>query len=436
MLRSIAVMIAMTLAVAPRLAGAQALCDSIVLRLPAPRADAPKEVQKAMSAQTDFENFRCRHLPPPKEVDVPVAARGARPACPEPVGVACYWYSHVDPPAEPKVIGDRRDQLIARLNTVAAHLPGDYWTSEQLVRYLDQAGRSDSALTAARACRATGWICDALVGFALHELGRYANADTAFAKALAKMSPDDRCNWRNIDLLLDEETRLWYQQLPCTSPTRIAFEDRAWFLSRTLYSVEDNDSRTEHYARKMMEMMLRDAPDVAPLADYRQLVLRYGWPRNWTMFDVRSSPFGRPGAGLSISALGEGRGLGVCRTCNGGAGSASPRGDGSKERDQLLHYEPAPAYRFVPSGAVLENPTSASATDWTAQDPPLPARYAPPYARSLSALDHQAAMFKRGDSAVVVVAYNAADVEALDDGVLTSAPVISRQKGYRSRATA
>jgi hypothetical protein len=241
------------------------------------------------------------------------------------------------------------------------------------------------------------------------------------------MAPDDRCGWRNIDVLLDEETRLWYRQLPCPSATRTAFEDRTWFLSRTLYSAEGNDSRTEYYARKTMEMMLRDAPDVAPLADFRELVLRYGWPRSWTMFDVRTSPFGRPGAGLSISALGEGRGLGICRGCNGRGGSTSGRGDGSKERDQLLHYEPSPAFRFVPASAVLVTPASSTSIDWTAQDPPVPGRYAPPYARSLSALDHQEAMFKRGDSAIVVLGYNASEVQPLSGGMLTSALVLSAE---------
>ncbi len=55
----------------------------------------------------------------------------------------------------------------------------------------------------------------------------------------------------------------------------------------------------------------------------------------------------------------------------------------------------------------------------------LLARYAPPYAKSLTALEHQKAMFKRGDSALVVMAYDARATKPLDGGVLTAALVVT-----------
>ena len=76
------------------------------------------------------------------------------------------------------------------------------------------------------------------------------------------MSVKDRCDWRNVGLLIDDEMQRQYAQLPCGDSRRDALEDRMWYYARTLYSLDGNDSRTEHYARKTMEMMLRDAPDM------------------------------------------------------------------------------------------------------------------------------------------------------------------------------
>ena len=100
------------------------------------------------------------------------------------------------------------------------------------------------------------------------------------------MLPQERCDWRNIDMLIDDDTRQQYQRLPCGDPKREAFENRIWYFARTLYSLNGNDSRTEHYARKTMEMMLRDAPGVTVTdsqEDDLELMLRFGWPRAWSV---------------------------------------------------------------------------------------------------------------------------------------------------------
>jgi hypothetical protein len=49
---------------------------------------------------------------------------------------------------------------------------------------------------------------------------------------------------------------------------------------------------------------------------------------------------------------------------------------------------------------------SADASDWALRDRLARTRYAPGYARSVSALDHQLAFFRRGDSALVVAAFD------------------------------
>jgi hypothetical protein len=59
------------------------------------------------------------------------------------------------------------------------------------------------------------------------------------------------------------------------------------------------------------------------------------------------------------------------------------------------------------------------------QLPPVIARYAPEYAVSLTPLEHQKAMFKRGDTALVVMAYDARVTKQLIGGTLTAALVVT-----------
>jgi hypothetical protein len=106
----------------------------------------------------------------------------------------------------------------------------------------------------------------------------------------------------------------------------------------------------------------------------------------------------------------------------------------------------------VPPGFVLDNPSMSDSSDWFLRPPPSPnaspgwrltrngkeimgvgpvnpplpiARYAPPYAKSLTPLEHQKAMFKRGDSALVVMAYDSRDAKPLAGGTLTAALVVT-----------
>jgi hypothetical protein len=386
---------ASVLALSPLLAGAQIIRDSAAATSSASPASASVDVRSAVRAQLDFERFRFDHLPLPLSEF----------RCDEQVGKACYWYNEraLPLPPEPAVVRPRREQFIALLDTVAIRSPGDRWAAEQRVRYLVESGRADSALSAARQCRVDGWACAVLAGYSLHALGRYAAADSAYALALRRMSPTDRCDWRSVVLLIDDDAHQQYDRLPCGDPRRDAFEDRTWFFARTLYSFDGNDSRTEHYARKTMEMMLRDAPDMQMDMDVRQplrfptdaeghleLMLRFGWPRAW----------------------------GFSRTPRLG-------GRGQVVQGFFPHYEPAPAYRYVPPGSVLNDPALSDSSNWRLQLSPVIARYAPPYAMSLTPLEHQKAMFRRGDTALVVMAYDARVTKPLAGGKLTAALVVT-----------
>jgi hypothetical protein len=398
---------ALMLSSAPLVVGAQIVRDSGAVTSHEVVANGSMDVQSAVRAQSEFEAFRSEAL-------IALNFGAATTAkCDERVGRSCYRYDERKraPPTEPTAIRERREQLIAMLDTVAMHAPGNRWAAEQRVRYLVEAGRSDSALAAASECHADGWACEVLVGFSLHVLGRYPAADSAYGRALSKMLPTVRCEWRNLDLLIDDDTRQQYQRLPCGDPRRAAFEDRIWYFARTLYSLDGNDSRTEHYARKTMEMMYRDAPPLAIFHDAAsavaqiddmetgisdedliEVMLRFGWPRAWVV--NRSYPMG---------AGGRGRGA----------------------RIGIWHWSANPAYRYVPPGFVLSSPATSDSSNWRLQLAPVIARYAPPYAVSLTPLEHQKAMFRRSDTALVVMAYDARVTNQLTGGKLTAALVVT-----------
>jgi hypothetical protein len=129
----------------------------------------------------------------------------------------------------------------------------------------------------------------------------------------------------------------------------------------------------------MMALFVSDAPSVYQMGfdtDERELLLRYGWPRAWS----RDGSYQAPGT-AQVPVVG---------------------------------HEPMPAHPFIPAPGVLENPASSDSAAWRSKGvPPVRARYAPAYARRLVPLEHQAALFRRGDSALVAVAWSVARDTAL-----------------------
>ncbi|HLA90049.1 MAG TPA: hypothetical protein VJL28_06435 [Gemmatimonadaceae bacterium] len=365
-------LVALAAAAFPAATGAQIIRDPAAI---AASADSTSPAGMGRRAQAEFERFRREHLP---------AARSGRPArCDEQVGRFCYWYNEREPPPprEPASVTEKRQQFLRFLDSLARVSPDDRWITGQRVRYLAEAERFGDALTAAHECRVGGWWCDLLVGFSLHLLGEYVAADSVYASALTKMLPRDRCEWRSLELLIDDDTRQQYRRLPCGDPRRVAFEDRIWFLARTLYAMPGNDSRTEYYARMTMTLMLTDAPSLYQFGfdeDERELLLRFGWPRAWA------------------------------------ATASDPRARGYS----IVGMEPMPAYRYIPPGFVLNSPPVSDSTNWRLQLPPVIGRYAPPYARTLKPLEHQKAMFRRGDSALVLLAYDARATKELADATV------------------
>jgi hypothetical protein len=229
---------------------------------------------------------------------------------------------------------------------------------------------------AARACTSREWWCHALRGFAFHVAARFEEADSAYEAALPLMSESERCAWRDLKLLLADNQLRGYREQNCAG--RLPLEKRIWWLSRPMLSGRGNDARTEYYSRQMMAHFVEDAPSAYSMGfdfDERELTLRYGWPIAWTR-SPGPVPFGgEPG---------------------------------------LVGHERTPAHPFLPARGVLENPASSDSAGWRSKGiPPVRARYAPVYAKRLLPLEHQSALFRRGDSALVLVAWSVASDDEL-----------------------
>ncbi len=335
------------------------------------RVDAGALANTAHSAQLQFEQFRRSNLPESR------SSRGGN-SCDEQVGRFCYWYDEKEPPAPRELdrVRDARIRLIALLDSAAAANASNLWVASQRVRYLAEAGRSKDAIAAALACRAEAWRCGTLVGFAYHDAGDYVRADSAYRAALAAMPERERCEWEDISVLLDEELLPRYRAQACGDPARLKFERRVWWLARPLFSMPANDARTEHYARVTMSQMLTEAPSAHESGfdeDERELLLRYSWPRAWS----------RTGGGF------------------GSRGSS------------VVGHEPTPAYPYLPNAFVYDNPVNTDSLRWTTRPGVVHARYAPAYATPLLRLEHQSALFRRGDSSLVVLAYDLRSDSAL-----------------------
>lgn len=343
---------------------------------PPPPALSPRDSQRvlkgARKAQSDFEFQRRWNLPW-------TPAGGTDPSSCYAV-IGRFWHcgdasrdldeSDDDPPPEPKRIVAERARLVAALDRAAQRLPGDRWIIGEEVRYLLEGGHEAEALAAAARCRAERWWCAALTGLALHVGERYADADTAFAAALAAMPEPQRCEWLDLAPLLDGALRDRAKRLDCAA--RADFDARLWWLAQPLYSLGGNDLRTGHFARLMMSELLVDTWSAFGLRagpDLQELTVRFGWPAYWTR-----SP---SSAALASSGF------------------------------NVTGYQPGNGFYFFPDAGALDRAADSDTSAWALRRPQPPSIYAPPYGRLFVPMKYQAAAFRRGDSAVVVVAFDA-----------------------------
>ncbi|MGH7618388.1 MAG: hypothetical protein ACREPM_14285, partial [Gemmatimonadaceae bacterium] len=288
------------------------------------------------------------------------------------IGRYCYWRGDEEKgPDEAPEIVRRRDDLVRLLDSAAAKLPADDWLAGQFVRYLVEAGRGKDALQFASAgCRATPSWCAALGGYAAHMSGRFAAADSAYAVSLAEMEPAERCEWLDISRIVDDETEGRLRKLGCDA--RAGLARRVLRLGSPLYSVSSTDLFTEHLARVTRGRIAEHAasPDGESWADdQRALTIRYGWP-SWYSRPVPST--------MTIY-----------------------------DRPSIMGHDDGKPYDFLPSGQALDRIGHITSDDWTLDDPHAITGYAPSYARSVHDVPGQLAVFRRGDSTLIVGAWDA-----------------------------
>lgn len=331
--------------------------------------DSAAALKAARRAQAAFEGTR--------RASLPELAGGSPGGHSEFIGRFRIWFEsggddEVKVVPEPSRIRQARARLLSALREATAALPGDEWITGQQVRYLLEDSQPQEAARVAERCRAVRWWCDALVGLVQHESGDYARADSAFGAALAGLPDDERCRWNDVSTLLEGEPAETYRHLSCAD--RATFEARWWWLAQPLYSLPGNDRRTEHFARVVMARIEEGRRTPHGLYwgdDLRQMLLRFGWPRWWTR---------EPSAYPLVQS--------------------DPNVTG--------HYLSS-ASQFAPSAHALADPLSAKADDWSL-DPPKPRElYAPAYAATFIHLEHQEAVFRRGDSCLVVAAPDLSD---------------------------
>ncbi len=349
-------------AVASQAASAEPIVRSLTGR------DSARALKYARRAQGDFESRRRPLLPFES-----MSGTG----CEAIVGQYCYRQQITAPPPESPTVIAARARLLMTLDSLGALIPGDRWILGQRVRYLMEAGRPLGADSIAVQCAgrssnpATASWCLALAGYTAQQLGNYPRADAAFTSALEQMPDAERCKWQDLAVLIGRSDAGPYRRGGCQA--RDTATAGFWRLVQPLYLTSVNDLRTEFFAR--ITRMYIEEGTRTPMSDWwgsddRDALLRYGVPL-WF-------------------AQGE-----------------RPRG---QYRPQIAGFRREPAFNFFPDAHVFGQPNELAPTDWSFASPEDRPTYAPLWAVSfLPITDHQVALFRRGDSAFIVAAFDADD---------------------------
>ncbi len=341
--------------------------------------DSARAHRKAVGEQSDFELYRRQTLPV-REVDAAVHT------CDALIGRFCQWNSVDDtiPPAEPRGIRKRREKLVKDFQALSQRAPHDGWITGQRVRYLLESGNDSAAVTVAKSCSANEWWCAALLGLSLHESGKGVEADSAFSHAVATMPEQERCLWTDMSFVLTAAQRKRFGQVGCGKNEQLAA--RLWWLADPFLSIPGNERLAEHYSRQTMALVLQpttNAYNIRWADDLREMVVRYGWARYWT------------------------RGPGSVLDAYSGAVSG---------------HEATPNYHFIPASWRVD---SLASITFELDQQRSAERYASMFAGRLKEVNPQIAVFRRGDSAEVVAAYDVSKDKELDTAGIASSLVLA-----------
>ena len=327
--------------------------------------------RSAERAARTFEQRRLRLVP-----NVPSSIGGAGDVI---IGRYRYAAGEADdltpPPAEPAEIAELRLSLLRTLDSASRLVPDDGWIRSRLVWYAIEGGDTAKAVSAARGCHddEVAWWCDALLGLALHASHRFLEAERSFDRALSAMPDSTRCRWSDVTTMLDGEAEQVLERASCED--RASSNDRLWWLADPFYSIDGNELRSEHLARHAFTVLHDRWRASHPLgwgSDMREIVVRYAWPVAWSRDRARERSPTQSGYFIAITG-----------------------------------HEPTPAYDFFPDAAALDSPYDVSDANWRPKRPRATSHYAHPRAAPLRPLRHQIARFLRGDSLLIVGAWDA-----------------------------
>jgi hypothetical protein len=332
----------------------------------ATEADSAQAAERARDAQAGFERTRRSNLP---------WEGGGGYQCEVRLGRFCWWYDEYTPPLPPETetITSRRAELLAALDSLGERHPGDDWLVGMRVHYRIDARQTEAADSAARACRATRWWCDALRGYSAHVRGDARLADSLFGAALTAMDDSTRCRWTDIHTLLPNDTRERYEELSCAE--RLPIERRYWLLGRPRLTAPANEWRSEFFTRRVQSWIAarsRTPHNMSWGSDAEELLLRYGWPVMW----------GRVRPAVSGSALAE---------------------------QSIIGHDPSPSFSFAPREELLDTLAEGGDAGWDLRSRLGESRYAPRNVRRVAPVSTQLARFRRGDRILLAAAYAASD---------------------------
>jgi hypothetical protein len=326
------------------------------------------------------------------------------------------------------------DEYLADIDKMLDKQPGDYVLSAERARVLIGTGRLSQAADTT-ACRGERWWCAALAGHALHIEKKYVEANDAFSVALREMPDAERCAWHDLADLFEGEEKDVFDELPCDA--RAVRAERLWWLADPLYLVPGNERRSEHFSRLMRDLIsLVDTtvnlrtfhatpaelrahrPFPSRGVAYETLVLRYGVPVGF----VNSSIAGRQPIMYQAGFLGP-----PPANVNAGITSRPRKVPRDVSYSLLLAQYYWPRYHFLPDASIADDPTSAEADAWQL-DKRKPAEFQTTLNFPYTALEHQAAVFRRGDSALLVVATDTERDSLLRGGLTRAGFVLARNE--------
>jgi hypothetical protein len=187
-----------------------------------------------------------------------------------------------------------RRALLDSLAAAAARDPIDPWIAGQRVRYLIEAGDAGAALDAARQCAADVWWCRSLRGLALHALEHIAEASAAFDSAVESMPDAPRCHYTDVSPWLEGDARSHFSDLPCPDPSgeRDSVARALWRAADPFGGREASEARVVFLARRTAAALLSAgarAGDERWGDDMEELGLRYGFATRWARQQSTSS---------------------------------------------------------------------------------------------------------------------------------------------------